>query len=152
MHNYPPKLTQVLDDFKTITDRSERTEVLLELADSFQEVPPDIATRPYPPENRVEFCESEAYVWAREQPDQTLKFYFAVENPQGLSAKALSTLLDQTLSGQAVGQVSQVRPEIVFTIFGRDISMGKGQGLTGIVSRVKYIAKQYLARRAEESS
>ena len=44
-------------------------------------------------------CESDAYVWALKKPDDTLKLYFAVENPSGVSAKALAAILDKTLSG-----------------------------------------------------
>jgi hypothetical protein len=38
-------------------------------------------------------------VWALKKPDDTLKLYFAVENPSGVSAKALAAILDKTLSG-----------------------------------------------------
>ncbi|RMF84966.1 MAG: hypothetical protein D6736_18245 [Nitrospinota bacterium] len=146
MTEYPEKLAQLLEDFALITDRWERSEMLIEIADRFQEVPERIAKRPFPEEHRVPFCESEAFVWSEEQPDHTLKFYFAVENPQGISAKALATILDETLSGAPIAQVARVPVDIVFQIFGKDISMGKGQGLTGIVSMVQREAKQHLAR------
>ncbi len=38
----------------------------------------------------------------------------------------------------------QVQDDIVFTIFGRSISMGKGQGLMGMVAMVRRLAKQHL--------
>lgn len=151
MPDYPQKLAEMLEVFETLTDRTERATLLLDLADSFQEVPADVATPPFPAANRVEYCESEAYVWAREQPDHTLKFHFAVGNPQGMSARALAALLDKTLSGAPVDKVANVSSDIVFAIFGRDISMGKGQGLTGIVARVKQLAEQHLARQTSRS-
>ncbi len=144
MPDYPASLQQVLADFSAITDREERSQYLIELADQFQPVPARIAALPYPEDHRVPFCESEAFVWAEPLPDGALKYYFAVENPQGLSAMALAVLLDQTLSGQPAAQVAQVQDDIVFTIFGRGISMGKGQGLMGMVAMVRRLAKQHL--------
>jgi cysteine desulfuration protein SufE len=145
MPDYPEKLKQLLADFEWMTDRTERAEYLIELADQLATVPERIAARPYPEANHIDFCESEAYVWAEDQDDGTLKFYFAVENPQGLSAKAMAAILDQTLSGQPLEQVAQISDEIVFTIFGKNIAMGKGQGLMGIVSRVRLEARKRLA-------
>ncbi|HEX3051033.1 MAG TPA: SufE family protein [Aggregatilineaceae bacterium] len=146
MPDYPPKLQELLDDFSFITTREERADYLIDIAERFQPVPDRIATRPYPPECKVNFCESEAYVWVEPLPDGALKFYFAVENPQGVSAKAMAVILDETLSGAPLSQVAQVPPEIVLQIFGREISMGKGQGLMGMVSAVQNAAKQHLAK------
>jgi sulfur transfer protein SufE len=142
----PDKLEDVLEDFSSITDRTERQEYLIEMADRFAEVkvPADIASKPYDEAHRVPACESEAFVWAKEQPDGTLKYYFDVLNPQGLSAMAMSVILDETLSGQPLEQVAEVPTDIVFKLFGREISMGKGQGLMGIVAMVQNEAKKRL--------
>ncbi len=150
MVTYPEKLKELLEDFAFITDRNERAALLIELADRFPEVhvPERIATRPFPEEHRVPHCESEAYVWAEDLPDGTQKYWFAVENPQGLSARAMAVILDETCSGQPPEQVAEVPPDIVFTIFGKEISMGKGQGLMGIVSMVKHFARERAVQRA----
>jgi sulfur transfer protein SufE len=145
MTDYPETLQAVLDDFASISDRTERAEYLIEIADRFEDsakVPPEVATQPYPEAHKVQACESDAYVWAVEQPDGTLKFYFDVLNPQGLSAKAISVILDETLSGQPNEAIMAVSSDIVFKIFGGEISMGKGAGLMGIVSMVQYEAKK----------
>lgn len=147
MADYPEKLQQLLADFEWMTDRTERSEYLIELADQFQPVPESIAAKPYPKENHIDYCESDAYVWAEGREDGTLKFHFAVENPQGLSAMAMAAILDQTLSGQPLEQVAAVSDEIVLKIFGQNISMGKGQGLMGIVARVRAEARTRLAER-----
>lgn len=146
----PAKLAEIIDDFSSITDRNERVELLIELADRFDtvRVPPDISTRPHPEENHVQFCESDAYVWAEDNPDGTLKFYFDVLNPQGLSAMAISVVLDETLSGQPLEQVAAVQNDIVFRLFGREVSMGKGQGLMGIVAMVRHEAEKRLRKPA----
>ena len=144
MPQHPEKLTELLEDFNFVTDRSERADLLIELADRFQGVPERVARRPFPEDHRVPRCESEAYVWAEDQADGTLKFHFAVENPQGISARAMAVILDETLSGEPVEQVAKVGEDIVFDIFGKDLSMGKGQGLTGMVGMVKGLALQHL--------
>lgn len=146
MTSYPEKLTEIIDDFSTITDRNERAEYLIEIADRFPDVrvPVEIATKPYPENHRVPACESEAFVWAIDNPDGTLKYYFDVLNPQGLSAMAISVILDETCSGQPLEQVASVQSDIVFNLFGREVSMGKGQGLMGIVNMVQFEAKKRL--------
>ncbi len=139
-------LASLLQDFES-AERGERIELLLEYADRFVEVPSEIAVRPFPDENHVERCESEAYVWALDQPDGTVKFHFAVENPQGVSARSFAVILDETLSGQPLDQVAETPTDIVFQIYGRDVSMGKGQGLMGMLSHVTTHARRRLAKR-----
>ena len=144
MPDYPEKLKEILADFAFVTTRSERADLLIDWADHFQKVPAGVAMPPYPEDHRVPFCESEAYLWAEEQTDNTLKFHFAVENPQGLSGMALAAILDAALSGAPVDQVAQVSPDIVLEIFGNDISMGKGQGLMSMVSMVRATARRHI--------
>ena len=137
----PGKLQDVLDLFATFDDPADRTNLLLSYADQFREVPPEVATRPFGQEHLVPHCESEAYVWARRQPDDSLKLYFAVENPSGVSAKALAAILDRTLSGLPAAEVAQVTPDVVEAIFRQNISMGKGMGLMSMVQAVRSLAK-----------
>ena len=146
MSNYPDKLNDIIDDFSTITDRNERAEYLIEIADRFPDVkvPPTIATQPYDESHRVPACESEAFVWTVDNPDGTLKYYFDVLNPQGLSAKAMCVVLDETCSGQPLEKVASLKTDVVYDLFGREISMGKGQGLMGIVNMVQYEARRRL--------
>ena len=68
---------------------------------NFKPVPASIASQPYDEAHRVIGCESEAFVWAIDRPDGTLDFYFDVLNPQGLSAMAMSAILDQVLLRRA---------------------------------------------------
>ena len=140
------KLRALLDLFAEHADPAERTELLLSYADKFKEVPPTVAARPFDQSALVPHCESEAYVWAVPNDDGTLKLHFAVENPSGISAKALAAILDRTLSGLPPGEIAKVDPEIVEKIFRQNISMGKGMGLMSMVQRVQQLAKQALRR------
>jgi cysteine desulfuration protein SufE len=136
------KLTHILDDLAAISDRDERMEFLIETAGRFREVPESIARRPYPQSNLAPACQSEAYVFAEPLPDGSLRFHYAVENPQGISAKALAVILEESLSGQPLDEVLNVKSEIVYDIFGRGIAMGKGQGLMGMIFLTQSLAKQ----------
>jgi len=136
----PEKLQQLVDTFQMF-DSVDRTSMLLSYADQFKEVPPSVATRPFPPSHQVPQCESDAYVWAQKMPDQTLRLYFAVENPSGVSAKALAAILDRTLSGLPASEIATVNCDIVEKIFRQNISMGKGMGLMAMVNAVQSLAR-----------
>ena len=70
-----------------------------------------------------------------------MKLYFAVENPSGISAKALAAILDKTLSGLPASEIATVNCDIVEQIFRQNISMGKGMGLMSMVQAVQALAK-----------
>lgn len=144
MTTLPQPLQEILEDFDFMTDRKERQDYLIEIADRFQtvRVPEHISQRPHDEAHHVQMCESDAYVWAVDREDGTHTYYFDVLNPQGLSAMAMSVILHETLSGLAPEEVARVPADIVFKIFGREVSMGKGQGLMGIVSMVSAYARQ----------
>ncbi len=146
MTELPERLAAIVADMATVTDRQERAELLIEMADRFDtaRVPSAIATKPYPEDHRVPACESDAFVWTVDQPDGTLTYWFDVLNPQGLSAMAMCVILKETLDGVPLAEVAQVTPDIVPKIFGRELTMGKGIGVSGIVTMVVYQAKQRL--------
>ncbi len=148
MNDYPKKLKETLEFFETLTDQNDRVNVLLDFADKFKEVPKEIASRPFDRSHLVPHCESEAYVWIKKQQDGTLKYYFAVENPSGVSAKALAKVLDDSLSGERPEVIAQVNEDIVYKIFRQNISMGKGLGLMSLVQAVAALAKQELRTAA----
>ena len=141
----PATLQAVLDTFALFSDPADRTNLLLDYADQFKEVPASVASRPFGQEHRIPHCESEAYAWAIKQPGGTLKLYFAVENPSGISAKALASILDRSLSGLTPGEIASVSPDIVEQIFRQNISMGKGLGLMSMVEAVRTLARRAMA-------
>ena len=123
-------------------DPMDRTSMLLSYADQFKEVPPSIATRPFPKSHQIPQCESDAYVWAQKMPDDSLTLYFAVENPSGVSAKALAAILAKSLSGLPATEIATVNTDIVEKIFRQNISMGKGMGLMSMVEAVRALARR----------
>lgn len=132
---------QRLVDMFEMFDPADRTNMLLSYADQFKDVPHEVATRPFEKSHQVPQCESDAYVWAVKRPDGTLQLYFAVENPSGVSAKALAAILDKTLSGLPASEIAGITPDIVEKIFRQNISMGKGMGLMSMVQAVATLAK-----------
>lgn len=123
-------------------DPATRADMLLSLAERFREVPPEVARRPFPRMHQVPSCESEAYVWGVLHPGGSLDLHFAVESPSGVSARALAAILDYGLSGLRAEEIATVSPELVFDVFRRDISMGKGLGLMSMVRAVQVTAAQ----------
>jgi cysteine desulfuration protein SufE len=144
----PPKLARLLDLLETLPDRAERMQLLIDTADRFRGVPERIARRPYPEDHKTPACESEVYVFAESIGPDALKFHFAVENPQGVAAKALAVILDETLSGEPVTEVARVPTDIALRIFGAELSMGKSMGLMGMVAMARESARRRLAPRA----
>ncbi|MEO6063648.1 MAG: SufE family protein [Thermoflexales bacterium] len=142
----PEALLEVLEAFAE--NPADRNAMLIEYSDQFRGVPDRIATRPYPLSNQVPHCESDTYVFVEPMEgaaDPRLHFHFAVENPFGVSARALSAILDQTVNGMPASVIAAMPiDDLVPTLFGRNVSMGKGQGLLSIASVVKAVARKYV--------
>ncbi len=151
MKPLPERLERIVASLEAL-DRADRIQTLVDIGKRFRRVPPHIAERPYPAERRVPGCESEAYVWAEPRPDRTLNYYFAVENPQGISAMALAAILAEALSGAPLEEVATVPGDAVYRIFGRELSMGKSLGLMGIVNMVRSEARQHLQASLQPAS
>ncbi len=147
----PAPLADVVADFELV-DRMLRAEMLIEYADRFREAPETVARRPFPDASRAPRCESEAFVFAVDRPDGTLDYHFAVENPQGISAKAWAVILGETLSGQPLEAVAAVPQDVLYRIFGRELSMGKGQGMLGMLELGQPEARRRLEQRRRRAA
>lgn len=146
MAEYPDKLAKVLRLVGRTQDRQERVQLLIDFSRRYRPVPAEVASPPYAEQFKVPACESQAYVFPQPNPDGTLTFHFAVENPQGISAMALAAILGDALSGAPLEQVAGVSSDVVYDIFGRELSMGKSMGLTGMVNLVASFARSRLSQ------
>ena len=126
----PPRVAELLEDLKLVEDRQDRLMTLIDFADRFKDVPEAVATRPFAETNHVQRCESDAYVFTTPHPDG------------GISAKAMPVILDETLSGEEPDAIATVPTDLVYEVFGKELSMGKGQGLMGMIELVKILAKK----------
>lgn len=130
-----PQLSEHLGLVKSVTDRSERIQLLIDLAQEFR---PASRPKPYDEAHRVPGCESEVFIWANPEGDGW-NFEFIVENPQGMSAMAMAHLLSEGLKGATVEQIERIPEDIVYDIFGRELSMGKSMGLMGMIRMCKHL-------------
>jgi cysteine desulfuration protein SufE len=146
MAEHPDKLAKLLRLIGRTQDRQERIQLLIDFSRRYRPVPPEVASPPYAEQFKVPACESQAYVFPEPNDDGTLTFHFAVENPQGISAMALAAILGDALSGAPLEQVAAVSPDVVYEIFGRELSMGKSMGLTGMVTLMAGFARSHLAQ------
>ena len=146
----PRKIAELLDLLRSVKGRQDRIEMLIGIADRYREVPPEVAQRPFDSGNLIPHCESEAYCWPIEEPDGSLKLFFAVENPQGISARAMAVILDEGLSGEPLEEVVRVEDDLPLEIFGHQLSMGKSMGLNGMVAMVRLAAQRKLRDRCED--
>ena len=140
MGDAPARLAATIEALSFYEDRTERIQALVDLAARFEDVPASVASRPFDESRHVAGCESQAFVFEARRDDGTLDFFFAVENPQGVSAKALAVILSDSLSGAPLAEVAALDPDLIFDIFGNELSMGKTIGLGGIVSMVRAAA------------
>ncbi|MCA9751520.1 MAG: SufE family protein [Gemmatimonadetes bacterium] len=145
----PERLARTIDLMEMSPDRADRIELLIDLANRYREVPARIAERPFEESHRVPGCESAAFVWSEPREDGTLDFHFAVENPQGISARALAAALADGLSGAPLDEVAAITDDLVERLFGPELSLGKALGLTGIVAMVRREAVAARARSGE---
>jgi len=135
----PSPLQELLDGLALFPERQDRIEMLISLSDDFRNPGPEQVPRDS--QHRVPACESEVYVHA--VPAKVgLKFLIAVDNPQGISAMAFAEILDKGLSGAPLDQVLQVPDDVVYEVFGRELSMGKTMGLTETLRAVKTLARR----------
>jgi len=137
----PKKLQKLLDELESIEDEFFRSDLLIEYSERFIPVPESIAAKPYPASSKVPACESEVYVFYKKDSDNKLKYHFAVDNPQGISAMAMASIITETLDGASNKQIAAINDDLVYKIFGKGISMGKGMGLRSLVGVVRTIAE-----------
>lgn len=139
----PEKLQDILDVFEMNPDRSNRYQLLIDFAEKFKPVSEKVVPRPYPESHRVPSCESQAFVFAEKRPDGLLNFHFAVENPNGISAKAVSAIMQDVASGASFDEILAIDPEIIFKFFSRDqLGIARSEGLRGIIKLVKFFTSQ----------
>ena len=143
----PAKLQDILDMFEMTPDRNDRYQLLIEYAEKFKPVSSSIVSKPYPETHRVPSCESQAFVFPEIRPDGLLNFHFAVENPNGISAKAVSAFMQDVASGAPIDQILAIDPEIIFKLFNRDqLGIARSEGLRGIIKMVKFFTERQKQR------
>lgn len=135
----PAKLQEHLDNLAMFPDRQERIDLLIAIGEGYtnfseEEVPRNL-------DCKVPGCESEVFL-AVEPTGAALSYKFAVDNPQGISAMAMAEILEESLSGAPLDEIKQISEDVIYQIFGQELSMGKSMGLMGMVRMAKYAAEK----------
>ena len=138
----PSELQEILALVEGANDYEEKCDLLIEFAGTFKPCDPNKYSYPYNKDHQVPGCESEVYLWVNKRDGGTFTFDVIVENPQGISAKALAQILIEGLRNSSADEIQAVPEDIVYRIFGSSLSMGKGQGLMGMIRLLKHLVKQ----------
>ncbi len=136
MSKLPEKLNEIVETLSNLPDE-QRIEILIDFAGKLKTVPAEIAEKPYQENCKVPVCESGVYVWVIKNDKGNISLYFAVENPQGLSAKSLCYILDKSLSGKQPQEITGLSEELLNKIYGSGLSIRKFIGLSNILSKVQ---------------
>lgn len=138
----PERLNKILSRIRSAGTRAARIHILVGIARRYRGVPEHVAKPPYAPEHQIPGCESRVFWFTEPRPDGTLDYHYAVENPHGISAMALAVILREALSGAPLEQVAAISTDVVYEIFGSDISMRRSMGLQGMVGVSVAAARQ----------
>ncbi|MFW5697809.1 MAG: SufE family protein [Fimbriimonadaceae bacterium] len=138
----PPRLQQFVEDLRMFPDRNDRIQALISVGERFEPVDESVAAKPFGEDHRVPGCESEAFVWATKNQEGKVDLHYAVENPQGISAMAMAVILKENLSGESPEEIQKVPEDLIYEIFGKELSMGKSMGLQGMITLTKAEAKK----------
>lgn len=135
MSIYPDALDHLISEIKSIDDREEHQAVLEELSCDYQD------DSEYSQSLNIELvrtpnCPSEVYVGV-EIKDNLYNLLFTVRNPQGISAKAFTAIIKKYYANTTKEQILSIPEELVYDIFTKDITMGRAQGLVGVIRTIK---------------
>lgn len=135
----PANLQEQLEMLDMFPDRADRIQTLIAISDQYRPIPESEISKPYPEDRRVPGCETEVFIFdaPAEHPWPCL---VAVQNPQSISAMALAVMLSKGMKGASVSELQAMNGELVYQIFGKELSMGKSMGLTNTLEMMKRAA------------
>lgn len=138
------QIEEFKDDFASISNELERSEMIEYYANELQPVPQKIATPPYDPAAKVPECVTPTFVYS-ELIDGKVQFYFAVEE-QGLTAKSIAAMFDEIFSGRTPEDIlaasEDALKEMGLTLY-PNLSLGRQAGLVSFILTIKAHAKNF---------
>jgi cysteine desulfuration protein SufE len=92
-------------------------------------------------DNKVHGCQSNVWLVAQPQPDKTIDF---VADSDSSIVRGLIAVLHEIYSGQKAQDILSFNADRLFSRLGLDqhLSMGRRNGLYGMVERIKLLAAQ----------
>ncbi|HTN03021.1 MAG TPA: SufE family protein [Planctomycetaceae bacterium] len=136
------RLAELMGEFEGL-DSTERLELLVELGD---ELPPVSETRgpaPFPPECRVQECQTAVHLWVEVQAGQVaLEADVPRKSP---TVRGLVTLLVLGLQGASPAEVLAVPEDLIGQLGLADaLGMTRRQGVQGMIRRIKQAVRAEL--------
>src|SRR4051794_770459 len=119
MPELPEKLANTLETLGMITDRGERIQLLIDIADRFREVSPGIARRPFAEGNRVPARGSGGVRGGRAAPGGYAGFPLRGRESAGDPRKGSGGVVRRRPFRRAAGAVAAVPQDVVYQVFGR---------------------------------
>lgn len=127
----------ILDDFALFDDWEQRHDYMIDLGKKVPPLPASMKIEPH----RVHGCQSTVYMVARKQPGSADRVDLAAES-DAFIVNGLIAILLSVFSGQRAGEILSFDVDGFFAKLGltHHLSMGRRNGLAGMVSRVRNLA------------
>jgi cysteine desulfuration protein SufE len=128
-------LTELRDDWQDL-EPAERLEELLEWADQLPPLPPDLEQSPFPPECRVQECQTPVHLWVSVEEGR-VRLRAAVPR-QSPTVRGLVSLAWQMIDGRPVAEVLSLPDDWVSWLgLSEALGMTRQQGFRGVIAAIK---------------
>lgn len=136
------RLAELMGEFEGL-DPTERLELLVELGDELPPVRESRGPAPFPPECRVQECQTAVHLWVEVQAGQVA---LEADVPrQSPTVRGLVTLLVLGLQGASPAEVLAVPEDLIGQLGLADaLGMTRRQGVQGMIRRIKQAVRAEL--------
>lgn len=136
------RLAELMGEFEGL-DATERLELLVELGDELPPVRESRGPAPFPPECRVQECQTAVHLWVEVQAGQVA---LEADVPrQSPTVRGLVTLLVLGLQGASPAEVLAVPEDLIGQLGLADaLGMTRRQGVQGMIRRIKQAVRAEL--------
>ncbi len=139
MSDLPPRLQQMVDDFREL-EKQEKLEYLLELAENLPPLP-DWLKGQRKNMDQVHECMTPVFVFAEEQNGR-FTFHFDIP-PESPTVRGYAALLQQGLAGSTTPEILGVPSEFYLQMGLQGIMTGQRlNGLAAILAHIKTLVQQ----------
>jgi cysteine desulfurase / selenocysteine lyase len=131
---------ELIEDFSLFDDWAEKHQVLIELGEKLLPMLPGMKTE----QTKVQGCQSTVHLFARTRPGTADAIDFLADSDAAL-VRGLIAVLQRLFAGQSAKEILAFDVEDFFKRVGLDqhLSMGRRNGLAGMVARIQAHARQH---------
>lgn len=130
---------ELVENFELFDEWEDRYRFLIDMG---KKLPP-LDENQKVEENKVHGCQSNVWLVAQPRPDQTIDF---VADSDSSIVRGLIAVLRQVYAGQKAQDILSFNADTLFSRLGLDqhLSMGRRNGLYGMVERIKLLAASHV--------